>query len=206
MSAYLSWPAGKFSQVFGSMLVAASKDSDHPAFCSVHVSRADTKLTVEATDGHWMLRWRETEGTSDDNGVSIERKPFTVDIPRRVIEDFLAAIRNPLELEHVRLLLVKTPFTLETILDTKRHEFLPTPEQFPSMDGIVPSDGKQEGTGAALGAGILSRVSKAFARVTDDKDCPILFQMTGGPDAPVICTTPFRTELLAVVMPVKSEQ
>lgn len=160
-------------------------------------------MFVDATDGTWCLRWREVEGVSDENGEIIDRTPFACLIPRRVLESFLAATKKPLELERCVLTCDETPYELSTILDVCRHEFLPVPEQFPPIDTVIPQHVAPQCSEIGVAASMLSRVAKAFAIATDDAHAVVYWQFSGDKLSPLVCTSPVRAELLAVVMPVR---
>lgn len=203
----LRWSVAKWSEVFGAMLVAAADESvDRPQFCCVRVTREGTCVTVAATDGHWVLRWQEHEPTSDENGVVIDREPFAVSIPRRAIESFLGALKHPLMLEQVLLEADDgATWCLSTMLDVRRHLFLQVPEVFPDLRGVIPRTVSPRGGAVAMGAGLLAKVAKAFAKATGRKDAPVLLQMAGDALSPLVATTSAQAELLAVVMPLRDE-
>ena len=197
----LNWSVQKFQDVFGAMLIAASTDVDRPHLCSVRVERVDTTVMVAATDGHWLLRWQEPEGTCDDDGAPIERVPFACTVHRRTIEQFLGSLKKALELERVVLRCRDTPYTLETLLDVRRHEFLPTPEAFPDVSAVVPRVVSPTGGAVAMASSLMAKVAKAFQGATGDKNTALYMQMAGDSLSPLVVTSPKEAALLAVVMP-----
>jgi hypothetical protein len=199
----LSWPAEKFRGILGAALVAASSDTDRPHLCGVRIRRENSTVTVDATDGTWALRWREVEGASNEMGDANDRKPFECVIPRRVAECFLAATKKPLELERCTLTCDETPYELATILDVRKHEFLPVPEAFAPIDSVIPTTVSPECAGIGVAAAMLARVAKAFALAVGEADAIVYWQFSGGKESPLLCTSPKREELLAVVMPVR---
>ena len=166
--AVLSWPAGKFRAAIGAALLACSTDPERRALCTVLVERVNGVLTIAATDGTWLFRWKESEGQTDENGEVLNRKPFEARIPRHVCESFLAATKKHLELERVLLNGEGHRWELSTILDVVRHEFLQVPEEFPPIDQAIPSSVAPSTAGIGVGANMLIRVSKAFALATGE--------------------------------------
>jgi hypothetical protein len=201
----LNWPAAKFRQVFGAALVAASSDVERPHLCAVFVERANSTVRVAGTDGHWLLTWKEVEGETDEEGRQLDRSPFTCLIPRRVVESFLAATKKHQELERVLLTCTETPYQLATIFDVCKNEFLPQPEAFPAIDKVIPSTVAPTCSSISVAAGMLARVAKAFTIATGDPSFPVHWQFSGDNLSPLVCTSPVRPELLAVVMPMRTD-
>jgi DNA polymerase III sliding clamp (beta) subunit (PCNA family) len=197
----LSWPAAKFRAAIRAALVAASTDKERPGLCVVQLQRENGVVRLTSTDGHWLFRWTETEGQTDEEGKPINRAPFECRIARRVLESFVDATKKHIELERVTLTGEGHRWELATIMDVRRHEFLQTPEPYPDTDRVIPKAVAPTVSAIGVGANLISSVSKAFALATGIPDVTIYWQMSGGAESPLVCTCPQYGELLAVVMP-----
>lgn len=197
----LSWPAIKFRAAFRAALVAASTDIERSHLCAVHVRRQNGVLTVTSTDGHWLFRWTETEGMTSEAGDPVNRDPFQCLIPRRTLESFVDATKKHLELERVLLTVEGHRCQLETIMDVCKHEFLQVPTAFPPADDVIPKLVAPTCSAIGVGANLLQRVAKAFSLATGSPETTVFWQFSGGPESPLMCTSPTHSELLAVVMP-----
>lgn len=202
----LSWPAVKFRAVIRAALVAASTDKERAHLSSVYVQRVNTVLTVTATDGYWLFRWKEPEGMTNEDGDPIDRSPFQCLIPRRVLESFVDATKKHVELEQVLLRGEGGQrWQLETIMDVCRHEFLQTAADFPDTDKVIPSTVAPTVSAITVGANMITKVAKAFALATGVSEAGIHWQISGGTEAPLVCTNENTPELLVVVMPRRVE-
>lgn len=197
----LSWPAAKFRAILRAALIAASNDAERPQLCAVQLRRDNCRVSVTATDGHWLLRWSEVEGQTDDEGKPIDRTPFSCVVPRRVLESFVDATKRHLELERVLLTGEGHRWQLETIMDVCKHEFLQVPEAFPDTDKVIPSIVAPSVSAIGVGANMIAKVAKAFGLATGDNECTIYWQFSGDALSPLVCTCPSAEALLAVVMP-----
>jgi hypothetical protein len=201
----LSWPAAKFRAALRAALVAASKDEERPHLCAVQIQRVNGSLSIAATDGTWLFRWKEAEGQTDEEGNVINRAAFSCLISRRVLESFIDATKKHLELERVLLTGAGHRWELSTIMDVCRHESLQVPAEFPPLDTVIPTVVAPSVSAIGVGANMMAAVAKAFALATSDNLTTIYWQFSGDALSPLVCTSPSHEELLAIVMPRRTD-
>jgi hypothetical protein len=185
--------------------VAADTNIERAHLSAVFVRRLNGVLTITGTDGHWLFRWTEPEGQTNEAGEPIDRVPFQCLIPRRTLESFLDATKKALELERVLLTGSDQRWQLETIMDICKHEFLQVPSEFPDTDKVIPTIVAPSCSSIGVGANLLTRVAKAFALATMEPETTVYWQFSGDALSPLMCTSPTHAELLAVVMPRRTD-